>query len=95
MKCYTNIGYIVWKGVKSNIDKVQGIIIRLRKGEKLEKSKHDLIAMLEELLGKDELKITAEMAIIFFFKLLLKMVKYWLFYKAKILAERIFNCKIN
>ncbi|MCR5343107.1 MAG: hypothetical protein K6E70_07080 [Butyrivibrio sp.] len=57
MKCYTNIGYLVWKGVKSNIDKVQGIIIRLRKGEKLEKSRHDLIAMLEELLGKDETEI--------------------------------------
>ncbi|WP_051205811.1 hypothetical protein [Butyrivibrio sp. FC2001] len=40
-----------------NIDKVQGIIIRLRKGQNLEKSKNDLIAMLEEFLGKDETEI--------------------------------------
>ena len=41
----------------TNIDKVQGVIIRLRKGENLEKSKNHLIAMLEELLGKDETEI--------------------------------------
>ena len=36
-----------------NIDKVQGIIIRLRKNENVEKSKNTLIAMLEELLKKE------------------------------------------
>ena len=36
-----------------NIDKVQGIIIRLRKNENVEKSKNKLIAMLEELLKKE------------------------------------------
>lgn len=36
-----------------NISKVQGIIIRLRKNENVEKSKNTLIAMLEELLKKE------------------------------------------
>ena len=36
-----------------NINKVQGIIIRLRKNENVEKSKNTLIAMLEELLKKE------------------------------------------
>ncbi len=37
----------------SNIDKVQGVIIRLRNNENVEISKNILIAMLEELLRKD------------------------------------------
>ena len=36
-----------------NINKVQGIIIRLRKNENAQKSKNTLIAMLEELLKKE------------------------------------------
>ena len=36
-----------------NLNKVQGIIIRLRKNENAEKSKNKLIAMLEELLKKE------------------------------------------
>ena len=36
-----------------NLNKVQGIIIRLRKNENVEKSKNILIAMLEELLKKE------------------------------------------
>ena len=35
-----------------NLDKVQGIIIRLRQKENVESSKNYLIAMLEELLKK-------------------------------------------
>ena len=38
----------------TNIDKVQGIIIRLRSNENVEKSKNILIAMLEELLRKED-----------------------------------------
>ena len=38
----------------ANIDKVQGIIIRLRSNENVEKSKNILIAMLEELLRKED-----------------------------------------
>ena len=38
----------------TNIDKVQGIIIRLRSNENVEKSKNVLIAMLEELLRKED-----------------------------------------
>ncbi len=41
----------------SNIDKVQGVIIRLRKNENLEQSKNVLIAMLEELLRREETEI--------------------------------------
>ena len=37
-----------------NIDKVQGVIIRLRKNENVKTSKNVLIAMLEELLKKDD-----------------------------------------
>ena len=37
-----------------NIDKVQGVIIRLRKNENMNTSKNVLIAMLEELLKKDD-----------------------------------------
>ena len=37
-----------------NIHKVQGIIIRLRENENAEESKNVLIAMLEELLKKEE-----------------------------------------
>ena len=37
-----------------NLDKVQGVIIRLRSDERAEKSKHMLIAMLEELLSKED-----------------------------------------
>lgn len=40
-----------------NIDKVQGIIIRLRKNENVEESKNTLIAMLEELLKKESIDI--------------------------------------
>ncbi len=40
-----------------NIDKVQGIIIRLRKNENTEKSKNKLIAMLEELLRKESAEV--------------------------------------
>ncbi|WP_022773137.1 hypothetical protein [Butyrivibrio sp. AE2015] len=36
-----------------NLDKLQGVIIRLRSNEKVEKSRNTLIAMLEELLGKE------------------------------------------
>ena len=36
-----------------NLDKVQGIIIRLRKNEDAETSKNVLIAMLEELIKRD------------------------------------------
>ncbi len=36
-----------------NIDKVQGVIIRLRSNENSEESKNTLIAMLEELLKKE------------------------------------------
>ena len=47
-----------------NLNKVQGIIIRLRKNENVEKSKNILIAMLEELLKKeavaDKKKILSE-----------------------------------
>ena len=49
---------------KENLNKVQGIIIRLRKNENVEKSKNILIAMLEELLKKeavaDKKKILSE-----------------------------------
>lgn len=38
----------------TNLDKVQGIIIRLRKNENVEISKNYLIAMLEELLKKGD-----------------------------------------
>ena len=38
-----------------NLDKVVGVIIRLRKNERAEVSKNQLIAMLEELLKKDEI----------------------------------------
>ena len=41
----------------NNIDKVQGIIIRLRKNENVEESKNILIAMLEELLKKENIEI--------------------------------------
>lgn len=37
-----------------NIDKVQGIIIRLRKNENAGESRHTLIAMLEELLRNED-----------------------------------------
>ncbi|SEF68313.1 hypothetical protein SAMN02910276_00839 [Butyrivibrio sp. Su6] len=37
-----------------NIDKLQGVIIRLRSNENLEKSKNILIAMLETLLKKED-----------------------------------------
>ncbi len=40
-----------------NIDKVQGVIIRLRKNENTEKSKNKLIAMLEELLSKESAEV--------------------------------------
>ncbi|WP_051209069.1 hypothetical protein [Butyrivibrio sp. WCD3002] len=40
----------------SNIDKVQGVIIRLRSNEEADKSKNLLIAMLEELLRKEDIK---------------------------------------
>ena len=47
-----------------NLNIVQGIIIRLRKNENVEKSKNILIAMLEELLKKeavaDKKKILSE-----------------------------------
>ena len=47
-----------------NLNKVQGIIIRLRKNENVEKSKNIPIAMLEELLKKeavaDKKKILSE-----------------------------------
>ena len=36
-----------------NLDKIQGIIIRLRENENAETSKNTLIAMLEELLKTD------------------------------------------
>ena len=36
-----------------NLDKVQGVIIRLRKNEDAETSKNVLIAMLEELIKRD------------------------------------------
>lgn len=39
-----------------NIDKVQGVIIRLRRNEDLSASKNELIAMLEELLRKEKLE---------------------------------------
>ena len=39
-----------------NIDKVQGVIIRLRRNEDLSVSKNELIAMLEELLKKEKLE---------------------------------------
>ena len=38
----------------ANLDKVQGIIIRLRQKENVESSKNYLIAMLEELVKKGE-----------------------------------------
>ena len=38
----------------ANLDKVQGIIIRLRQKENVESSKNYLIAMLEELLKKGD-----------------------------------------
>ena len=38
-----------------NLDKVIGVIIRLRSNENVEISKNQLIAMLEELLKKDEI----------------------------------------
>ena len=38
-----------------NLDKVMGVIIRLRSNENAESSKNQLIAMLEELLKKDEI----------------------------------------
>ena len=38
-----------------NLDKVMGVIIRLRSNENVEISKNQLIAMLEELLKKDEI----------------------------------------
>ncbi|WP_197028009.1 hypothetical protein, partial [Butyrivibrio sp. WCE2006] len=40
-----------------NIDKVQGVIIRLRKNENTEKSRNELIAMLEELLRKESAEV--------------------------------------
>ncbi|WP_022765845.1 hypothetical protein [Butyrivibrio sp. XPD2006] len=40
-----------------NIDKVQGVIIRLRSNENSRESKNALIAMLEELLRKEEASI--------------------------------------
>ena len=40
-----------------NIDKVQGVIIRLRKNENTEKSRNKLIAMLEELLRKESAEV--------------------------------------
>lgn len=40
----------------TNLDKVQGVIIRLRSKENIKKSKNILIAMLEELLGKEDEK---------------------------------------
>jgi hypothetical protein len=40
-----------------NIDKVQGVIIRLRKHENTEKSRNKLIAMLEELLRKESAEV--------------------------------------
>lgn len=40
-----------------NIDKVQGIIIRLRSREDVETSKNYLIAMLEELLRKEKAEV--------------------------------------
>lgn len=40
----------------TNLNKVQGIIIRLRSNENAVTSRHQLIAMLEELLRKDSAK---------------------------------------
>ena len=37
-----------------NIDKIQGVIIRLRSNEEAEESKNALIAMLEELIRKED-----------------------------------------
>ena len=44
----------------SNLDKVQGVIIRLRSNENSESSKNTLIAMLEELLRKESADIKKE-----------------------------------
>ena len=43
--------------VLSNLDKVVGVIIRLRKNEKAAESKNILVAMLEELLKKDSVDV--------------------------------------
>ena len=43
--------------VLSNLDKVVGVIIRLRKNEDAAESKNILIAMLEELLKKDSVDV--------------------------------------
>ena len=49
---------IFGKDIKfNNLDKVQGIIIRLRENEDAEKSRNTLIAMLEELLKKESVEI--------------------------------------
>ncbi len=41
----------------NNLDKVQGVIIRLRNNENAEISKNQLIAMLEELLKKESAEV--------------------------------------
>lgn len=41
----------------NNLDKVQGVIIRLRNNENAETSKNQLIAMLEELLKKESAEV--------------------------------------
>ena len=49
---------IFGKDIKlNNLDKVQGVIIRLRKKDNLEQSKNYLVAMLEELLRKESAEI--------------------------------------
>lgn len=49
---------IFGKDIKfNNLDKAQGIIIRLRENEDAEKSRNTLIAMLEELLKKESVEI--------------------------------------
>ena len=38
----------------ANLDKVQGVIIRLRKNNNLKESENKLIAMLEDLIMRDD-----------------------------------------
>ena len=54
--CFTQENVYGKKMELSNIDKVQGVVIRLRKRENAVTSRNYLIAMLEELLRKEELQ---------------------------------------
>ena len=54
--CFTQENVYGKKMELPNIDKVQGVVIRLRKRENAVTSRNYLIAMLEELLRKEELQ---------------------------------------